>query len=147
MEHSVFATETDNTKGDMLDYCGSGLSVDLVTVDKGILQQWGNGVDIVLGHLADVFEQEGQGLKDTVLHVKFWYAVFVHQGWKDCEWSTSFGDNTNGNRCTDTGLTLLDSQVVQESGENVLGSNGFGNETECVVGCSADTLLVGLEHI
>ena len=46
------------------------LAVDEVAVDEGILEKGRDGVDVVLAHLADVFEKEGEGLEHAVLDIE-----------------------------------------------------------------------------
>lgn len=103
--------------------------MDLVTVDQGVFEEGRHGVDIVFGHLADVFEEEGEGFEDTVLDVEFGDAVLVHQSRQNGEGRTSFSHNTDGDGCTDTRLALLDPQVVEESREDILWTNSFGNKS------------------
>lgn len=87
--------------------------MDLVTVDQGVFEEGRYGVDIVLGHLADVFEEEGKGFEDTVLDIEFGDAVFVHQSRQNSEGRTRFSHNTNGDCGTYTRLAFLDPQVVE----------------------------------
>lgn len=128
MEHCVFAAEADDAEGNVLYDGGGGLSVYLISVDQGILEEGGNGVDVVFGHFSDVFEEEGEGFQDSVLDVELGDAVLVHKGGEDGEGRAGFGDDADGDGGTDAGLTLLDAEVVEEGGEDVLGTDGFGDE-------------------
>ena len=40
--------------------------MDLVAIDEGVFQQGGYGVDVVFGHFANIFEEEGEGFEDTL---------------------------------------------------------------------------------
>ena len=67
-------------------HCGHcGLSVDQVSVHEGILQQRCHSIHVVLTHLADVLEHEGEGLEDAVLDVQLGHAILVHEAREDGE--------------------------------------------------------------
>ena len=147
MEHGVLAAEPHDAEGDVLDDACGCLAVHLVAVDEGVFQERGNGVDVVLGHFADVLEEEGEGFEDAVLHVELGDAVFVHEGREDGEGGAGFGDNADGDRGADSTLAFLDAEVVEEGGEDVLGSDGFGDEAEGVVCRATDAFFVRFEHV
>ena len=115
-------------------------------VHEGVLEERRDCVDVVLAHLADVLEQEAQRLENTVLHVELGHAVLVHQAGQDGEWGTSFGNNCDGDCRADPVLSFLHFEVVQKSGEHVVGSDGLGDVTKCVDGGSSDRLLVRLQQ-
>ncbi len=131
----------------MLDHAGGGLAVDLVAVDEGVLEEGGDGVDVVLGHLANVLEEEGEGLEHTVLHVELGHAVLVHERGQDGEGRARLGDDADGHGRVDARLALLHAQVVEQGGEHVLRADGLGDEAEGVVGRTADALFVRLQHV
>lgn len=58
MEESVFAAETQDSKGNVLDDRSGSLSMDLIAVDKGVFEEWSNGIDVVLCHFTNVFKEE-----------------------------------------------------------------------------------------
>ena len=55
------------------------LSVYEITVHEGVFEEGSDGVNVILPHLSNVFEQEGERLQHSVLYVQFGDAVFVHE--------------------------------------------------------------------
>src|SRR5271155_948192 len=101
VNHCVFASQTNHPQSNVLDDTSCGLAMHLVSVDQCILQKWCNGVHIILGHLADILEEKGEGLQYSILDVELWNAVFIHQRRQDGEWCTRFCDDTDCNSCAD----------------------------------------------
>ena len=111
----------------------------LIAVDEGVFEEGGDSVYVVFCHFADVLEEEGERFENAVLDVKFGDTVFVHQGGEYGKGSAGFRDDADGDGSADAGLALLDSEVIEKGGENVLRADSFGNEAEGIVGCSPDT--------
>lgn len=91
-------------------------------VHQCVLQKWRDSVDVVFAHLSDVLEQEGQWLEHTVLYVELWHTVFVHESGQDSERGAGLSDDGDGHGCADTVLTLLDLQVIEKSGQDIVGA-------------------------
>src|SRR5205823_5466395 len=53
----------------------------------------------------------------------------------------------NSHSCAHTGLALLNPKIVQQGCQHILRPNGFGDETEGVVGGPTNPFLMCLEHI
>mmetsp|Transcript_25517 Transcript_25517/g.35812 ORF Transcript_25517/g.35812 Transcript_25517/m.35812 type:complete len:251 (+) Transcript_25517:573-1325(+) len=130
----------------MLHYSTGCLSVHQVTIHQSIFKEGCHSVDIVLAHFTNVFKHEGERFQNTILNVHFWYSVFVHQGRQHSEWHTSLSHNSNSNRGTDSVLTLLHSEVVQQGSQHILRSNSLCNVTKGVDSSSSNSLLVGFKH-
>mmetsp|Transcript_85338 Transcript_85338/g.241568 ORF Transcript_85338/g.241568 Transcript_85338/m.241568 type:complete len:278 (+) Transcript_85338:126-959(+) len=143
----VLAAKALDAQRQVLDRPRGRLPVDQVPIHERVLEDGGDGVDVVLAHLADVLEHEAQALEDTVLHVQLRHAVLVHQRGQHRERAARLGDDGDGHRGADAQLALLDLQVVQQGAEHVVGSDGLGDVAEGVHGGSADGLLVSLQQL
>ena len=95
-----------------------------IPVHERVLQQWRDGVDVVLAHLPDVLKQEGERLEDTVLHVQLGHAVLVHERRQHGEGRAGLGDDGDGHGGAHAVLALLHLQVVEQGGEDVVGAVG-----------------------
>src|SRR6266480_4017349 len=121
--------------------------MNLISIGKSVFKKRSDGIDVILCHLSNVLKEEGHGLDHTVLNIQFGNSIFVHQCRQNGEWCTSLGDDTNCNCCADSALTFLDTQIVQESCQNIAWTDSFGNVTEGVVGSATNSLAMGFEHV
>ena len=76
-------------------------------VHERVLEERDDRVDVVLSHLADVLEHEGECLEDAVLHVEFGDSILVHECGDDSEGRAGLGDDRDRHRRADAQLTLL----------------------------------------
>ena len=77
MLQRVLAPQPIHPQSQMLHHRRRRLPVHEVTVHERVLQKRGHRVDVVLAHLANVFEEEGEGLEHAVLDVEFCHALGV----------------------------------------------------------------------
>mmetsp|Transcript_9934 Transcript_9934/g.17038 ORF Transcript_9934/g.17038 Transcript_9934/m.17038 type:complete len:221 (-) Transcript_9934:402-1064(-) len=147
MDERVLTPEASDAEGEVLDGAGGGLPVHEVAVHESVLQQGGDGVDVVLAHLADVLEEEGQRLEHAVLHVELRHAVLVHERGEHGEGRARLRHDGDGHRCAHAVLPLLHLQVVQQRRQHVLRADSLGDIAEGVDGGTADALLVRLEQL
>eukprot|EP00053_Salpingoeca_punica_P017422 m.167819 g.167819 ORF g.167819 m.167819 type:complete len:1096 (+) comp17202_c1_seq2:150-3437(+) len=147
VREGVLASKAKDAEGHVLDGGAGRLAVHQVAVHQGVLQQWGDGVDVVLAHLADVFEHEGERLEHAVLHVELRHAVLVHERRQNSEGRARLGHNGNGDGGADTVLPLLHLEVVQQRGKHILRADRLGNVAKGVDGRAADGLLVRLQQV
>ena len=77
-------------------------------VHERVLEERRDGVDVVLAHLADVLEEEGERLEDAVLHVELGHAVLVHEAGQHGEGRARLGHDGDGHRRAHAVLSLLD---------------------------------------
>mmetsp|Transcript_67790 Transcript_67790/g.141343 ORF Transcript_67790/g.141343 Transcript_67790/m.141343 type:complete len:562 (-) Transcript_67790:1430-3115(-) len=143
----VLAPEPKHAERQVLDDGGGRLPVHEVAVHECVLQQRRHGVHVVLAHLADVLEEEGQRLEHAVLHVELRQAVLVEKGREHGKRAARLRHNRNRHRGAHAVLSLLHLEVVEEHGQHVLRADGFRNVAEGVDGRAADRLLVRLEHV
>mmetsp|Transcript_21279 Transcript_21279/g.52407 ORF Transcript_21279/g.52407 Transcript_21279/m.52407 type:complete len:375 (-) Transcript_21279:2187-3311(-) len=143
----ILATKPEHPEGQVLDDGRSRLPVHQVAVHQGVLQEWCDGVDVVLAHLPDVLEQEGQGLEHAVLHVELRQAVLVEQRREHREGPARLRHDRNGHRRAHAVLPLLHLEVVEQHREHVLGPDRLGDVPERVDRRTPDRLLVRLEHV
>ena len=80
VEHRVFAAEAGDTEREMLDDGARGLTVNEVTIGERVLEHRDDGVGVVRGLWADVFEDERERLQTTGTDVEFRRAVLVQDG-------------------------------------------------------------------
>ena len=57
---SVLATKAKHSERHVLDGGAGGLPVNQIAVHQRVFQQRDDGVDVVLAHFPDVFEEEGE---------------------------------------------------------------------------------------
>mmetsp|Transcript_22144 Transcript_22144/g.59274 ORF Transcript_22144/g.59274 Transcript_22144/m.59274 type:complete len:407 (+) Transcript_22144:133-1353(+) len=143
----VLAAKALDAQRQVLDRPRGRLPVDQVPIHERVLEDGGDGVDVVLAHLADVLEHEAQALEDTVLHVQLRHAVLVHQRGQYREGATRLGNDGDGHCGADAQLTLLNLEIVQQGAEHIVRSNGLGDVPKCVHGGSTDRLFVGLQQL
>lgn len=114
--------------------CCSGLTIGHVInpspVHESVLQQRRHGVDVVFAHLSDVFEQEGEGLEHAVLHIQLGHAVFIHERGQHGERRAGLCHDGDGHGGADSVLALLDLQVVEQSGQDVVGADRREREVQ-----------------
>jgi len=169
VDEGVLAAEAEHAQAHVGEDGHGGLAVHQVAVHERVLEQRRHRVDVVLAHLADVLEHEGERLEHAVLHVELWqgetervsqreregergrtptgHAVLVHEAGQDGEGRAGLGDDGDGDGGADAVLALLDLEVVEEGGEDVVGADGLGDVAEGVDGGAADGLLVRLEQL
>mmetsp|Transcript_13708 Transcript_13708/g.31624 ORF Transcript_13708/g.31624 Transcript_13708/m.31624 type:complete len:219 (-) Transcript_13708:2931-3587(-) len=147
MSQRIFATKSINTQSKVLDHCAGSLSVHQVTIHERIFQQGSHSIDIILAHLSDVLEKEGQCLENSVLDIELRQTIFIQQRWEDSEGPTSLRNNSDCNRCAYTILPFLYFQVIEKHRQNVLRANGLGDVAEGIDSGTTNGLLVCLEHV
>mmetsp|Transcript_11071 Transcript_11071/g.44852 ORF Transcript_11071/g.44852 Transcript_11071/m.44852 type:complete len:373 (+) Transcript_11071:170-1288(+) len=147
VDEGVLAAEAGDAEREVLDRRRGGLAVDEVTVHEGVLEERRHGVDVVLAHLADVLEEEGERLEDAVLDVELGNAVLVHERGEHGERRARLGDDADRDSRADAVLALLDLEVVEQRVEHVLRAYRLGDVAERVDRRAADRLLVRLEHL
>mmetsp|Transcript_74277 Transcript_74277/g.86204 ORF Transcript_74277/g.86204 Transcript_74277/m.86204 type:complete len:270 (-) Transcript_74277:22-831(-) len=131
----------------MLHCRSCSLTMHKISVGERIFQQWGNGVDIIFAHLADIFKHKAQRFQHTVLDIKFRNSILIHKSWEHSEWPAVLSNDSNSNCCTDSVLSLLYFEIVQQSNQHILRTNSFGNITEGVDSSSSNTFLVSFEQV
>ena len=119
----------------------------MVPVHERVLQQRDDRVDVVLAHLADVLEHEAQGLEDSVLHIRVWDLVLVHDARNHSEGRARLRDDGDGHGGAHPVLPVLDLEVVQKGCQHVAWADGLGDVTKSVHSRPPDRLLVSLEHL
>jgi hypothetical protein len=85
MHASVLLAETSDADGQMLDNRSCRLAMHRISIRQRILQARHHAVGVVLGDLADVFEEEGKCLKAAVADVQVGRPVLVQDGRDTCE--------------------------------------------------------------
>mmetsp|Transcript_25028 Transcript_25028/g.71298 ORF Transcript_25028/g.71298 Transcript_25028/m.71298 type:complete len:651 (-) Transcript_25028:1818-3770(-) len=143
----ILAVEALHAQRQVLDGPRGRLPVDQVSVHEGVLENRRHGVDVVLAHLADVLEHEAQTLEHAVLHIQLRHTILVHERWQHRERTARLRDDGDGDGGTDTQLTLLNLEVVQQGAEHVVRADGLGDVAEGVDGGAADGLLVRLQQL
>ena len=141
MNESVFASEAEDSQSHVFDGGAGGLPMDEITVHQRVFEQRDDGVDVILAHFSDVFEEEGERFENAVLDVQLGNSIFVHESREDGERRTGLGDDSDGDRRTDAVLSLLDLQVVEKCGEDVVRTDRFSDVTERVDGGATNGLL------
>ena len=53
--------------------------MDEIAIDKGILKERSDSINVILAHFTNVLEEEGERLEHAVLHVQLRRSVLVHQ--------------------------------------------------------------------
>mmetsp|Transcript_14835 Transcript_14835/g.27810 ORF Transcript_14835/g.27810 Transcript_14835/m.27810 type:complete len:260 (+) Transcript_14835:247-1026(+) len=147
MKKSILASMACYTKSKVFDCCTTSLTVDGIAIHQSILEKGCHCVHIVLPHFTNVFKHETQRLEDSILNVDFWNTIFVHKSREDSEGAASLRNNGYSYCCTNTHVAVLDFEVVQESVQDVLWTNGSGDEPECANCSTFNGLLVRLEHL
>ena len=94
-------------------------------VHQCVLQEGCDGVDVVFAHLSNVFKHEGEGFEHAILDIQLWHTVLIHQGWQHGERRTCLCHNGDSHCCAHTILTLLHLQVVQQCGQNIVGTESW----------------------
>ena len=103
----------NDAKRQMLHHANCSLPVDGVSVHQAVFEQGHDGACVVFAHLADVLEQEGQGLEDAVLHVRLGHPVLVHECGEDGEGAARLRDDGDGDGGANAILALLDLEIVE----------------------------------
>ena len=70
VDEGVLAAEAEHAQAHVGEDGHGGLAVHQVAVHERVLEQRRHRVDVVLAHLADVLEHEGERLEHAVLHVE-----------------------------------------------------------------------------
>mmetsp|Transcript_40604 Transcript_40604/g.62474 ORF Transcript_40604/g.62474 Transcript_40604/m.62474 type:complete len:214 (-) Transcript_40604:895-1536(-) len=147
MRKRVLAAEAKDAEGEVLGDGGCRLTVHEVAVHKSVFEEGGHGVHVVLAHLADVLEQEGQRLEHAVLDVELGEAVLVEEGGEDGEGAAGLSHDGDRNGRAHPVLPLLHLEVIQQHGQHILRPNRFRNVPERVHRRPPNRLLVRLEHV
>jgi hypothetical protein len=147
MNERIFTPEALNSQGEVLDGCCGSLPMDEIPISQGILQERCDGVDIVFGHLSDIFEHKGEAFQHTVLYIQLLDSVFVHQGRNCCEWTAAFRDYCNGHSRAHSKLPLLNFQVIQKRYQHVLRSYCLRDIPKGIYSGSPDAFPVSLQHL
>ena len=120
-------------------------------VHECILKQWRHRVDVILAHLANVLEHEGERLEDAILYIQLRHTVLIHEAGQHGEWGARLGNDRYGNSGTDTVLSLLYLQVVEKCGEDVVWpadrDSGVTHMLSHNITCYYSNALAKLEHI
>lgn len=119
--------------------------MDQIPVSQGIFQQGCKSVNVVLAHFSNVFKHETEGFEHTILDILFLGAVLVHQSRQYSEWSTSLCYDGNSHSGTDTILAFLHFEIVEQSDQDILGSNRPSNIAKSINSGSPDALLMGFQ--
>mmetsp|Transcript_11357 Transcript_11357/g.20623 ORF Transcript_11357/g.20623 Transcript_11357/m.20623 type:complete len:664 (+) Transcript_11357:201-2192(+) len=146
VDAALFAAEAGDSEGEVPDGGAGGLPVDVVPVHQGVLEEGCDGEDVVLAHFSDVLAHEAHRLQHSVLDVELGDPVLIHDGGQDGEGPAALRDDSDGDRRADSVLPVLDLQVVDESVQNILGSDGLGDVPEGADARPLNTLLRRLEH-
>merc|ERR1711907_98095 len=118
-----------------------------ISICKGILKQSCDCVNIVLGHFTNVLEHETEGLQNTVLDIELRDSILVHKSWNNCEWATSFSNNSDSDSRTNSALSLLDFKIVHQSVQDILRADSLSNVTKGIYSSSSNTLLMGSKEV
>jgi hypothetical protein len=70
MGEGLLVAVTRNPEGKVLDNGRRRLPVDGVALGEGVLEHANDSIEVVLGHLADVLEDEGERFEATVADVE-----------------------------------------------------------------------------
>merc|ERR1719347_81957 len=147
MNKSVLAAEAKDSERHVFDGGTGSLSVNQVSVHQGILEERCDRIDVVLPHLTDVLEEEGERLEDAVLNVELWHPVLIHETGEHRERRTGLRHDGDGDSGAHAILSLLHLQVVEERGEHIMRTDGLGDVSEGVHCGSANGLLVGFQQL
>ena len=82
-----------DSQSDVLDDRTGRLTMNSIPLSKSVLEEPSDGVDVVLGHLSDVLEDERESLEATVSNVEFGSSVLVEDSGDGGEGSTGLGDD------------------------------------------------------
>ena len=82
-----------DSQSDVLDDRTGRLTMNSVPLGKSVLEESGDGVDVVLGHLSDVLEDERESFEATVSDVEFGSSVLVEDSGDGGERSTGLGND------------------------------------------------------
>mmetsp|Transcript_24317 Transcript_24317/g.61665 ORF Transcript_24317/g.61665 Transcript_24317/m.61665 type:complete len:665 (+) Transcript_24317:276-2270(+) len=143
----VLAVQPLDAQSQVLDGPRRRLPVHEVAVHQRVFKDGGDCMDVVLAHLADVLEHEAQTLKHAILHVQLGHPVLVHQRRQHGERTARLRHDGDSHRGTDTQLTLLHLQVVEQRAEHIVRADCLRNVAEGIHGGTANRLLVGLEEL
>ncbi|GIX65610.1 uncharacterized protein BcabD6B2_50450 [Babesia caballi] len=147
VDQRVLAVEARHPQRQVLAGPGRRLPVHEVAVHQRVLQQRRDCVYVVLGHFANVLEEEAQRLEHAGLYVNLRHAVLRHQRWQHRVRQASLGHNCNCDSRAEAQLPLLHPQVVEQRRHHVVGADGPRDVAERVHSGAADALLVGLEQL
>lgn len=82
-----------DSESDVFDDRARGLTMNGVSLGESVLEESGDGVDIVLGHLSDILEDERERLQASVSDVQLGRSVLVQYGRDGGEGPTGLGDD------------------------------------------------------
>jgi hypothetical protein len=94
MGESFLMTETSDTDSEMLDDRSSSLSVNVISVGQRVFQQADDRMNVILGHLPHIFENERERFEATVTDVQLWRAVLIEDGRNAGERTTGLSDDS-----------------------------------------------------